>query len=309
MDQADHILIAGPTGSGKSALALALAEALDGTIVNADSMQVYRELRVLTARPSEADEARVPHRLYGHFSARDAYSVGAWLADVAPALGAICQDGRRPIIVGGTGLYFNALLDGLSQVPDIPAHIRRHWRGEAERLGSEALYRLLAERDPQLAAELSPNDRQRIARGLEVLDATGRSLTTWQAKPSEGMVARDRCVRLLIAPDREVLYERCNARFDKMLEGGAIEEVRHLLEMDIDTARPAMRALGVPDLVRYLRGHCTLKEAGERSKMETRRYAKRQMTWFRKSMADWRWLSHDDAVRIAQRPTAYFGEG
>jgi tRNA dimethylallyltransferase len=284
------ILIAGPTASGKSAAALALAEDLRGTIINADSMQVYRELAVLTARPSSADLARAPHRLYGTVPAAKAYSVGAWLEDAARAIGEAESEGRIPILVGGTGLYFKALLEGLAPVPDIPPEIRKAWRIQAETLGTGALHRELETRDPAMASRLPPSDTQRIVRALEVIDATGVSLIEWQGGASTPMLPPRGLVKLVIAPEREPLYAAIDARFDAMIAQGAVEEIRALLAQRLDAGLPAMRAHGVRELQAYLAGAATLEQAAIKAKTETRRYAKRQMTWLKRFMQDWDWF-------------------
>jgi len=284
------ILIAGPTASGKSGAGLELAASFGGTIINADSMQVYRELRLLTARPSEADEARVPHRLYGTMSAAQAYSVGRWLGDVAGAMAEAHKEGRLPILVGGTGLYFKALTEGLAPVPDIPAEIRAHWRERSEQLGRNTLHAELAARDPAMAARLGPADPQRIVRALEVIDATGMSLAEWQGGDAAPLLAPGDALRLVIAPEREPLYAAIDARFDRMIEQGALDEVRALLALKLDPGLPAMRAHGVCELAAYLSGAVTREEAVAKAKTESRRYAKRQMTWLRRFMADWDWF-------------------
>ncbi len=283
-------LIAGPTASGKSAVALALAERLGGTVINADSMQLYRELRVLTARPSEADESLAPHRLYGSVTASEASSVGRWLEEAQAAIAEARGEGRVPILVGGTGLYFRALLEGLAPVPDIPLEVRAYWREQSTRLSVEALHRELVARDPGMAAKLRPSDPQRIVRGLEVIDATGVSLSEWQGAPAAPVLDPDKVTRLVIAPEREPLYAGIDARFDRMIEGGALEEVEALLVLGLDDSLPAMRAHGVRELRAYLAGASSLEDAKIKSKTETRRYAKRQMTWARRSMADWEWF-------------------
>lgn len=282
------VLIAGPTASGKSALALSLAERHHGTVINADSMQVYQELRVLTARPTPEEEARVPHALYGFVSAREAYSVGRYLTDAARAIEAVEAQGRLPVIVGGTGLYFKALLEGLSPIPSIPADIRARWRGEAQRIGAAGLQRVLAERDPEMAQRLRPSDPHRIVRALEVLEATGRSLAEWQRIPGEGVVAEDETIRLVLLPDRAELYRRCEARFDAMMRQGALDEVAALSALGLDPDLPAMTAHGVPHLLAALAGQIDLETAAERAKSDTRHYAKRQFTWIRRNMQSWR---------------------
>jgi tRNA dimethylallyltransferase len=284
------ILIAGPTASGKSGAGLEFAASVGGTIINADSMQVYRELRLLTARPSEADEARVPHRLYGTVSAAEAYSVGRWLGDVGSAIAEAQREGRLPILVGGTGLYFKALTEGLAPVPDIPTEIRSYWREQSERLGRDALHVELVARDPAMAARLGPADPQRIVRALEVIDATGVSLAEWQGGNAAPLLAPGDALRLVIAPEREPLYAAIDARFDRMIEQGALDEVRALLALKLDPGLPAMRAHGVRELAAYLSGALTREEAVAKAKTESRRYAKRQMTWLRRFMADWDWF-------------------
>jgi tRNA dimethylallyltransferase len=297
------ILIAGPTASGKSGAGLELAARIGGTIINADSMQVYRELRLLTARPSEADKARVPHRLYGTVSAARAYSVGRWLGDVARAMAEAQREGRLPILVGGTGLYFKALIEGLAPVPDIPAEIRSYWRERSDELGRDALRAELAARDPNLAARLGPADPQRIVRALEVIDATGVSLAEWQGGNVAPLLVAGDALRLVIAPEREPLYAAIDARFNRMIEQGALDEVRALLGLELDPGLPAMRAHGVRALAAYLSGALTREEAVAKAKTESRRYAKRQMTWLRRFMADWDWYPDAAAAIEAVRAT------
>jgi tRNA dimethylallyltransferase len=294
------ILIAGPTASGKTALALELARTFHGTVVNADSMQVYAELRVLTARPTAEEEAECPHRLFGHVSAAESYSVGRWLGDAAEALQQAHALQRLPIFVGGTGLYFRALTQGLAPVPDIPETVRRFWRAEVRKLGGEALQSILSERDPAMASKLRASDPQRLVRALEVIDATGVSLAEWQAATGPALLPDADIVKLVLAPERQALRARIGARFDAMLAAGAVAEVEALLSLDLDPALPAMRAHGVREISAYLDRALTLEEAAERAKSETRRYAKRQMTWARRYMADWQWYSDArKAVEVA----------
>ncbi|TIQ21536.1 MAG: tRNA (adenosine(37)-N6)-dimethylallyltransferase MiaA [Mesorhizobium sp.] len=275
------ILIAGPTASGKSALALDLAERDGGVIVNTDSMQVYSVLDVLTARPTAAELARVPHFLYGHVHPSTAYSTGAWLRDLMKLI----DDGtfvERPVIfVGGTGLYFRALAEGISEMPDIPQSIRDRWRYELQEQGAAKLHRILLREDSAAGMMLKPTDGQRIVRALEVLDASGRSILEWQAARGRPLIDRVSTRFLVIEPDRAELVKRIEARFDRMLEKGAIDEVRRLAELGLDPDLPAMKAIGVRELRAAMAGELSFPEAIERAKIATRQYAKRQATWFR----------------------------
>jgi tRNA dimethylallyltransferase len=296
LSEIEAILIAGPTASGKSGAALELAARFGGTIINADSMQVYRELRVLTARPSESEEASAPHRLYGTVSAAEAYSVGRWLEDVASAIEAANDSGSLAIIVGGTGLYFKALTEGLAPVPDIPPEIRARWRDEAERLGRSGLLKELVARDPGIAPRLLGSDTQRLVRALEVVDATGISLAEWQGTNTPPILDPAQTLRLVVAPEREPLYAAIDARFDKMLEHGVLEEVERLIAQRLEPGVPAMRAHGVRELAAYLVGAVGREEAVAKAKTESRRYAKRQMTWLRRFMTDWDWVPNAGAA-------------
>jgi tRNA dimethylallyltransferase len=284
------VLIAGPTASGKSALALALAERLGGTIVNADSMQIYRDLKVLSARPGAAEEGRAPHRLYGVAGIDDDWSVGRWQAALAPVLADIAAQGQVAIVVGGTGLYFRALTEGLVEVPAIPHEIRARVRAIND--PAELLARL-AVLDPAMAGMLSPSDSARLARALEVVEATGRSLADWQRdEAAPPLVSPAEAVRLVIAPDRATLHARIGRRLEAMVEAGAVEEVRALLDMGLTPpargpARGILKAIGIRPFAEYLAGMLGLAEAIEQAKAETRQYAKRQETWFRNQMADW----------------------
>jgi tRNA dimethylallyltransferase len=289
------ILIAGPTASGKSALALTVAERHRGTIINADSMQVYRDLRVITARPSEAEAQRVPHRLYGHVEAAENYSVGRWCQDASAALDEAGQAGRVPILVGGTGLYFKALTQGLSAVPPTPPEIRAVVRARCDAEGAAALHTELARRDPVMAARLKPGDRMRIARALEVLEATGRSLADWHRDGLPAILGPDEALKIFLDVDRAELSRRIDARFDAMLEAGALDEVRALSAQGLDPMLPAMKAHGVPWLRRHLAGEIGLETATEGGKQDTRRYTKRQVTWFRHQMPGWTWLPPGEA--------------
>ncbi|MGF1619669.1 MAG: tRNA (adenosine(37)-N6)-dimethylallyltransferase MiaA [Rhodomicrobiaceae bacterium] len=280
-------LIAGPTASGKSALAAHIAREHGGIVVNADSMQVYKDLRLLTARPSEEEEAAVPHRLYGFRAAEAPYSVAAWLADLEPLVAEARAGGPPLVITGGTGLYFKALLEGLSPVPEIPEDIRRFWRAEAVDKGSAALHGVLQARDPAMAERLPPSDPQRIVRALEVLDASGKSLREWQASAGTPLIDANEADRIHVCPLRETLYARCDARLDRMVENGAVDEVRRLQVRGLDPSLPVMRALGVRSFLAYLDGLFDWEAALVDAKTETRRYAKRQMTWARRNMMSW----------------------
>jgi tRNA dimethylallyltransferase len=290
------ILIAGPTASGKSALAMTLAEKLGGVVVNADSMQVYRDLRIITARPSPEDEARVPHRLYGHVDAAENYSTGRWLKDVAAAIDETGAAGGVPILVGGTGLYFKALTTGLARVPPIPEGIRAEVRRRVANETAAAVHAELMKIDPQSAHRLMPNDRSRISRALEVMMATGRSLSDWHREGMSPVIDSKRAAKVFLQTERSDLVARIEARFDVMLEAGALDEVRALAARNLDPTLPAMKAHGVPWLIRHLRGEISLEEAATGAKMDTRRYAKRQATWFRNQLPDWPWTPPEGAV-------------
>lgn len=275
------LVVAGPTASGKSALALAAAEAFNGTIINADSMQVYAELRVLTARPSPEDEARAPHRLYGVLPVAEVCSAARWRDMAVEAVAAAQAEGRLPILCGGTGLYLRALMQGLSPIPEIPDAVRRDVRDRLDREGLQALYERLRECDPDSAARLAPGDRQRVARALEVLEATGKTLSAWQAVPLQGPPPGVRFKTVILAPPRELLYAACNERLLAMVRAGALEEVESLRQGALDPSLPAMRALGLPAFLRHQAGELGLEEAIDEAQRATRRYAKRQTTWFR----------------------------
>jgi tRNA dimethylallyltransferase len=284
------VLIAGPTASGKSALALDVACRIGGTIVNADSMQVYRDLRILTARPSPDEEAEAPHRLYGHADGGVNYSVGRYLADARPLIAQAGRAGDRLIFVGGTGLYFKALLEGLSRIPPVPQAIRERLRAETDNRPTSDLHRELTDRDPEAAHRLGAHDRLRILRALEVLAATGRSLSSFLGQREPGLLAGAVPVKIFIAPERSWLRERIDRRFETMIQHGALEEVRALGARALDPALPVMRAHGVPALLRHVQGEITLDEAIAIGQADTRRYAKRQFTWFRHQMPGWTWV-------------------
>jgi tRNA dimethylallyltransferase len=280
------VLIAGPTASGKSALALEFAQKAGGVVINTDSMQVYRDLRIITARPTPAEEALAPHLLYGHVDAAVNFSAGAWVADAAKMLSEAQAAQRLPIFVGGSGLYFKALTRGLSAVPPIPAEVRESVRARLERDGVEALHAELATRDPISAERLKPRDRARIARALEVVEATGRALTDWHREGLPPLLSPGEFHALFLAPEREQLYARIDARFEVMLGAGALDEVAALADRHLDPLLPAMKAHGVPALIRHLQGEITREEASEIGRADTRHYAKRQFTWFRHQLPE-----------------------
>ena len=284
------VLIAGPTASGKSALGIKLAQGLDGVVINADSMQVYRDLRVITARPTPEEEAEAPHRLYGHVDAAVNFSVGRYVADAVEVLREVQTRGKLPIFVGGTGLYFKALTEGLSDIPPVPEEIREEVRRESEGLETPELHRLLSERDPETARTLRPSDRLRVQRALEIFAATGRPLVSFHGARQPGPLGDVPVIKLFLAPEREELRRRIDRRFLAMMEQGALDEVRALGERNLDPMLPAMRAHGVPGLLAHLRGEMSLDEAIARGQGDTRRYAKRQFTWFRHQLPDWQWV-------------------
>jgi tRNA dimethylallyltransferase len=282
----EAILIAGPTASGKSALALDLARRHGGEVVNADSMQVYDGLRVLTARPSEAEMAEAPHHLYGHVPPDEAYSTGRWLTDAERVLSEIRSRGKVPVVVGGTGLYFRALTGGLSDIPPVPEAIRVHWRERLEAEGVEAIHRELAARDPAMAEKLDVGDRQRVLRAVEVVDAHGRSIADFQTPPDKVVLRPDRAVKLVLMPERQTLYDRINRRLGLMVEAGAVEEVRDLLARGLSPSVPVMKAIGVREFADHLAGRTNIEKASELAAIASRQYAKRQMTWMRNQLDD-----------------------
>jgi tRNA dimethylallyltransferase len=297
VSQPEIILIAGPTASGKSAVALELAEKLRGVVVNADSMQVYRDLRIITARPTAREEQRVPHRLYGRVDAAENYSVGRWRVDVLATLETTMRYGRTVIIVGGTGFYFRALTRGLAAVPAIAPEIREDVRARLATDGVTALHVELKERDPLAAARLMPGDRARISRALEVVLSTGRSILDWhQEGNATASLDTARAAKIFLMPDRDELLRRIDARFDAMMAEGALEEVRVLAARNLDPELPAMKAHGVPWLVRHLRGEMGLEHAVESAKRDTRQYTKRQATWFRNQLPDFTWVEPQGAI-------------
>jgi tRNA dimethylallyltransferase len=298
------IVIAGPTASGKSQLASALAECLGGVIINADSMQVYRELNVLTARPQPGELARLPHALYGFVSGAEAYSAGRYGRDAAGAIAAARGAGRLPIIVGGTGLYLRALLEGLSPVPAADPAVRAYWRRQAGQRPARELHALLGARDPIMAARLKATDPQRIVRALEVLDSTGRSLADWQRQPGRPVLQAGETIPVLLLPPAG--HDAAIAqRFRRMLEEGALEDVRALLALGLSGELPIMRALGVAALAQHLAGRQSLAAAAAAAELETRQYAKRQMTWFRRNMISWKTFETKEMKRATAEILAF----
>ena len=303
------ILIAGPTASGKSALAISLAQQLGGTIINADSMQVYADLRIITARPTIEEEAEAPHRLFGHVDGAVNYSVGKWLTDAAAQLQAVRAEGRLPIFAGGTGMYFKGLLRGLSEIPPVPDEVRALVRQQAEGLSAPELHAVLASRDPDMAARLRTSDPQRIMRALEVHAATGKSLATFQGARSPALLDPAQCLCIFLAPERQALYARINARFEMMMETGAMEEVERLAARQLDPALPVMRAHGVPGLIAYREGRASLEEAIEKGQTDTRHYSKRQFTFIRHQLPEFVWVSPERAAEDVRGHLLPMGEG
>jgi len=278
------VLIAGPTASGKSALALALSRLLPVTIVNADASQVYRDLRVVSARPSHEEERQAPHRLFGHVDGAQGYSAAAWAADARTAISKAQANWRVPVLVGGTGMYIRTLLEGIAPVPAIAPDVRKTVRA----LAVGDAYTALASEDPTAAARLSPNDTTRVARALEVVRSTGQPIAHWQARRVGGIGDAVRLVPIILLPPREWLFARCDARFDAMLAGGGKEEVAALIARGLDPDLPVMRAIGVREIAAMLARPSDAERCIADAKIATRQYAKRQFTWFRNQLpADW----------------------
>lgn len=288
MDDGPVIVIGGPTASGKSGLALAIAERLDGVVINGDAIQVYRDLRMLTARPSEAEERRVPHRLYGFLDATEHCSAGRWQASALAEIAAVNAAGKRAIVVGGTGLYLRALIEGIAPIPDIPADIRARTRARYADIGNEKFRAELAARDPVMAARLEPADGQRLMRAWEVLEATGRSLAEWQEEPAEAPDLQ--FTMIVLMPPRDEIYAACDRRLDAMISSGVLDEVAALMKRaeseNLDASLPVLKAVGYAELAAHLAGDKTLEAAVAAAQQQTRRYAKRQMTWFRHQLPD-----------------------
>jgi tRNA dimethylallyltransferase len=304
-DTIASVLVAGPTASGKSALALEIAEITGGEIINTDSMQVYRDLRIITARPDDRDLRRAPHHLYGHIDGAENHSVGQWRENALCTLTEIRGRGRLPIFVGGTGLYFKTLESGLAVMPHVPAEVREAVRAGAEGVSTPQLHDRLARRDTATALNLRPSDRQRILRALEVLEATGTPLSAWQAAPhTPALIDPGRSLRLFLAPERSVLYAKIDARFRSMVADGALEEVAAVLDRRLDPALPVMRAHGVPWMARHLADELTLEEAIVGAQADTRHYARRQFTWFRHQAEGWSFVAPEGALDAAREALA-----
>lgn len=294
------ILIHGPTASGKTELAIRLAERLDGEVVNADALQVYRDLNVLSARPNAAELQRAPHHLFGHVDAATRYSAGRWVKEAGPRIAEIAAAGRTPVVVGGTGLYLQALVEGLSDIPEIAEGPRAEARRMVARDPGSA-FETLRQHDPQAAARIEPSDRQRIARALEVWLATGRAISSYRGQAAPAL-ASGAWLGLALTPPRDRLYERINARVDAMMKAGALEEARALWARQLDRELPVMRAHGMPGFCDHFEGKASLDEALERCRRDTRRYAKRQITWITHQFTLWPRVPSEDAaarVRVA----------
>jgi len=301
MDDFDAILITGPTASGKSALAIEFAKRHGGVVINADSMQVYDTLRVLTARPSEEDMAAVPHLLYGHVPATTAYSTGEWLRDVQRLLADLKREGRLPVLVGGTGLYFKALTGGLSDMPSIPDELRESLRQRLAAEGPDSLHAELSTLDPETAGRLQVKDGQRILRALETHIHTGRSISSFQETRGPMIVDPARAKKIVVLPERPILHDRINRRFEIMLATGAIEEVQALMALQPSADMPIMKAIGVNEIAEMNAGLIGRDRVIERGSALTRQYAKRQMTWFRNQMDEsWeRWPTANGPMKTA----------
>ena len=285
MPALDAILLAGPTASGKSALAIELASRHDGVILNADSMQVYAPLNILSARPSQEDIDRVEHRLYGHVGGDTQYTTAAWIEDVSAAVLDVWGQGKLPFLDGGTGLYFTSLLKGLSDLPSIPIPMREKVRAELEEHGAADMYEVLQKEDEKEASMIKPNDQQRIARALEVMRSTGKSMFDFERPDETEQLFAGKILRkLILEPPRPLLHQRIERRFDNMVELGALDEVRELLSLNLPQDRTVLKAIGVPQFSAFLGGDIEMDEAIEKSKIATRQYAKRQSTWFRNQM-------------------------
>lgn len=287
-----RLLIAGPTASGKTALAVRVARRLGGVVINADSMQVYRDLAILTARPTPQEQEGAPHLMFGEVDAAENFSVGRWLAAVAPLLKRFEAEGRPVVLCGGTGLYFTAATRGLSDIPAVPEDVRAAVRSELEGLAPHEIYARLRALDPLTAGRLKPSDPQRLTRALEVFRATGRPLAGFQDARLPPLLAEGTWRGVFLGVEREALYGRINRRFEAMMAAGALDEARALMARGLDPALPAMRAHGAPGLMAHLRGEASLDAAIARGQADTRHYAKRQYTWARHQLPGFAW-AHD----------------
>ena len=299
MRKPEAVLIAGPTASGKSALALEFARRFGGVIVNADSMQVYSHLRILSARPSEAEMEGIEHRLYGHVDPGTPYSAGAWIREVEALLPELRLRGQVPVFCGGTGLYFRALLEGFDDLPEVPSDIRSRWRERLEEEGALALHAELATRDPAAALRLRPSDRQRVLRALEIFETTGQPLSDLQRGAAHSLVDGERCLKIVLTPDRALLRERIARRFDAMLEDGAESEAAAFLARPHAASGLAAHAIGLSELAMARNGECSLTQARNLAVTRTRQYAKRQRTWFRRNpKVHWLFADHKNFEEI-----------
>ena len=295
------VIIAGPTASGKSAMAMDVAERFSGTVINADSQQVYRELRLLSARPDEADEARVPHRLYGVLAGDETCSAGRWVEMAAAEIETCWRAGRLPVVAGGTGMYIQALMEGLSPIPDIPGEVRERARIRHDEMGAEAFHGEVATFDPVTAARVPPGDTQRLLRAWEVFQHTQKPFSAWRDAPRIQVLPQARFATIALEPPRDVLYAAIDGRFSRMVEQGALDEVRALLDLGLAPEAPVMKALGVPELAAYLGGETSLENACMEAQKLSRNYAKRQLTWLRHQF-------HADLVLSAQYSESFRGK-
>jgi tRNA dimethylallyltransferase len=289
-------LIAGPTASGKSGLAMDLAQRVGGEIVNADALQIYRDLRLLTARPSPRDEQRAPHHLYGAVDGAEGWSVGQWLRTAQPILADIAGRGRIAVVTGGTGLYFQALTRGLADIPPTPKAERSRTQAQYDALGENAFREALAKVDPASAERIAGGDRQRLTRAMEVWASTGRALTEWQIDTNP-ILTEGGWRAVVLEPERTALYARCDERLVQVVRDGALDEVRDLIERGLDPSLPIMKAVGVRELASHLAGRASLQEALALAQRQTRRYAKRQSTWLRNQAPAWQRLTSDGEIR------------
>lgn len=285
------LLIAGPTASGKTAMAIARSADEKSLIINTDSMQVYDVLNIISARPNSEELAQAPHKMYGYVPPVTRFSTGAWLRDVEALIQQEGADHQKLIFVGGTGLYFDALINGFAQIPEIPNEVIQQVEEVIQPLDAQGRAKLLAEKDPEMAKRLQAPDPQRVARAISVIEATNKSLAQWQDEPNEPSILEGfEIEKIVLNPERDVLRERIALRFKLMMQAGAIEEVETINAFKLDPTLPAMRAIGVPEISAYLRGEMDLEDATEKSIIATHQYAKRQRTWFRNRMNDWQWI-------------------